>query len=172
LDDTDIDEEFTLEEAENIQVETAIRGRALPTGQNKAIYHNPNTGQELVLPADQFSDEHYTKRHRLQHESKNEDGTLNKDAFGVRLVRGPAPPELKAKWEAGENRYVDSDTSKLDQRDQDTKDLTDMVKLLSQQVADLQKQLSGETSYDAYGIIEEEEEKEPEYELDTQIPMF
>jgi hypothetical protein len=174
LEDTDIDEvdveyQEGFAEAENVDVTVQGRkGVPLPSGPSKGIYHNPNTGQEFLLPNDPFNMEHYTKRHRLRHDPKKH----GKGAWGVKFVYGPAPAELKAKWEQNGPERVDKDTSNEDQRSQETKDLTDMVKALSQQVAALQQQLSGEPQVDAYGIIEEEEVKEPEYELNTQIPMF
>ena len=50
-----------------------------------------------------------------------------------------------------------------------------MVKTLSMQVAALTNQIAGGAGgkqADLYGIIEEEEVIEPEYDVNTQIPMF
>ena len=166
-----MDETEIISEA---QIGTTVRGRPLPRGHKKGTYHNPETGQEFYnLPNDAFSREHYERRHRLQHDYSELQGEERiRAAFGTKLVYGPAPAELKKKWDEREPE-VDAATVTQSAERAANQELRDMVKALAQQVSSLKDEIR-QSKNDPYAdIIEvEEEESEPEYELDTQIAMF
>lgn len=154
---------------------TIVDDKRLPKGPSTGVYHNPETGQEHYgLPTDPYSIEHYTKRHRLQHNYSKLTGEERlKEAFGVKLVYGPAPPELKKKWNE-RKLEVEDETADGVKAEHGNEELVNMVRALAEQVMALKEEIK-EGKNDPYSIIETEEditEKQPEYELNTQIPML
>ena len=150
-----------------------VDDKRLPSGPSTGTYHNPETGQEHYgLPTDPYSIEHYTKRHRLGHDYSKLTGEERlKAAFGQPLVYGPAPSELKKKWD-GRSREVEEKTASGVKAEHGNEELVNMVRALAEQVMSLKEEIK-ESKNDPYSIIEVEEEKQPvEYELNTQIPML
>jgi len=154
---------------------TIVKDKRLPSGPSKGVYHNPRTGQEFPnLPTDPFSIEHYTKRHRLGHDYSEKQGDERlKEAFGEKLVYAPAPPDLKRKWEEREIKS-ESKTVQMGGQPQSAgnEDLMNLIKNLTQEVMSLKSQINEKNNDPFAAIIEVEEEIEPEYEVNTQIPMF
>ena len=154
-------QEISDEDREDLftaSVSNTVRGHLLPRGHSKGTYHNPKTGQEFYnLPSDTFSREHYEKRHRLQHDYSELKGEERiKAAFGVQLVYGPAPAELKKEWDAREPE-VEAGTAGKTAQAAENQELRDMVKALAEQVASLKDDIK-QTRDDPYGIIEVEED--------------
>ncbi|KKL71893.1 hypothetical protein LCGC14_2090360 [marine sediment metagenome] len=150
-----------------------VDDKRLPTGPSTGTYHNPETGQEHYgLPIDPYSRDHYTKRHRLGHDYSDLKGEERiKAAFGQPLVYGPAPSELKKKWDERELEVEDKTASGA-KAEHGNEELVNMVKALAEQVMSLKEEIK-ESKNDPYSIIEVENKRsEPEYELNTQIPMF
>lgn len=94
------------------------------SGPAKSVYHNPKTGQEFkALPVDPYSIVHYRQRG---------------------FVLGPAPSELKAKFEATP-KVVDPKTVSGIEDISKTDSLIDIILEMKKEIAELKGQLNTPT---------------------------
>jgi len=118
-------------------------------GPDKATYHNPKTGKEMILPIDPHNLLHYMGK-------------------GYRV--GPASPELKEKWanrKIEDNETISGAVLPPELRNPDS-DIRQELKELKEMMAMFMKGQIPATKDD----IIEVEEKEQTIPYDTQLGMF